>query len=89
MPHYFYLARCNDGSLYAGTCVDLNAREDAHNAGTGAKYTRSRRPVKILYYESFSTLSGARKRETEVKKLPKSQKEKFIATRNDHGESSA
>ena len=46
MPHFFYLARCADESLYAGTCVDLDARLEKHNAGTGAKYTRSRRPVR-------------------------------------------
>lgn len=73
--HYFYLARCNDGSLYAGTCLNLNEREKKHNDGTGAKYTRSRGPVKIVYHEEFSTLSEARKREAEVKKWTKSRKE--------------
>lgn len=75
MPHHFYLARCSDGSLYAGTCVDLQAREAKHNDGTGAKYTRSRRPVKIVYYEEFSTLGEARKREVQVKKYSKAEKE--------------
>ncbi len=75
MPHYFYLARCSDASLYAGTCIDLKAREEKHNDGTGAKYTRSRRPVKIVYHEEFSTLGEARKREALVKKLSKLQKE--------------
>jgi putative endonuclease len=78
MAHYFYLARCNDGSLYAGTCTDLHAREEKHNAGSGAKYTRSRRPVHIVYHESFATLSEARKREAEVKRWCKEGKEDLL-----------
>lgn len=78
MTHYFYLARCNDESLYAGTCIDLEEREAKHNAGTGAKYTRSRLPVRIIYHEEFTTLSEARKREAEVKKLSKAQKENLV-----------
>ncbi len=78
MAHYFYLARCADGSLYAGTCVDLAAREAKHNDGTGAKYTRSRSPVTIIYYEEFATLSEARKREAEVKKWEKAKKEDLV-----------
>lgn len=79
MPHYFYLARCADGSLYAGTCVDIPAREAKHNDGTGAKYTRSRRPVKMIYHEEFATLSEARVREAEVKRWEKQKKESLIA----------
>ncbi len=71
MPHFFYLARCADGSLYAGTCVDVERREHAHDTGKGAKYTRSRRPVRIIYAEEFATLSEARRREAAVKKIPK------------------
>jgi len=78
--HFFYLARCSDGSLYAGTCLHVKEREAKHNAGTGAKYTRSRKPVKIIYSEKFRTLSGARKREAEVKKWPKFEKEKLISS---------
>jgi putative endonuclease len=74
MPHYFYLARCSDRSLYAGTCIDLQAREAKHNDGTGAKYTRSRRPVKIVYHEEFSTLGEARKREATVKRMDRKEK---------------
>jgi putative endonuclease len=75
VPHFFYLARCKDGSLYAGTCVDIEKREAKHNDGTGAKYTRSRLPIKIIYTEEFKTLSEARKREAEVKKWKKEKKE--------------
>ena len=78
MSHPFYLARCNDGSLYAGTCIDLADRERKHNDGTGAKYTRSRRPVAIIYHESFETLSEARQREAEVKKWSKEAKENLV-----------
>lgn len=77
--HYFYLARCADGSLYAGTCLDLAAREAKHNDGTGAKYTRARGPVKIIYHETFATLSDARKREAEVKKWNKADKEALLS----------
>ncbi|UPA22232.1 GIY-YIG nuclease family protein [Candidatus Peribacteria bacterium] len=78
MPHYFYLARCADDSLYAGTAIDIQEREAKHNDGTGAKYTRSRGPVKIVYSEEFETLSEARKREAEVKKWPKLKKESLL-----------
>lgn len=82
MGHYFYLARCRDGSLYAGTCTDLQAREAKHNDGTGAKYTRSRKPVRIIYHETFATLSEARRREAEVKKFSKECKEQLVETQN-------
>ncbi|MSR87519.1 GIY-YIG nuclease family protein [Candidatus Peribacteria bacterium] len=75
MTHYFYLARCADASLYAGTCIDLPQREAVHNSGKGAKYTRSRLPVTIIHHEEFATLSEARKREAEVKQWPKQKKE--------------
>ena len=74
MSHFFYLAKCSDGSLYAGTCIDLADREKKHNEGKGAKYTRSRRPIKIVYHEIFETLGEARKREAEVKKWSREEK---------------
>ena len=79
MPHYLYLARCNDDSLYTGTCLDLSEREAKHNDGTGAKYTRSRRPVKIVYHEEYATLSEARRREAEVKRWSKEKKEQLFS----------
>jgi putative endonuclease len=78
MPHYFYFARCSDGSLYAGTCINVKERETKHNEGKGAKYTRSRLPVKIVYTEEFETLSEARKREALVKTWSKTEKEQLI-----------
>jgi putative endonuclease len=79
MPHYFYLARCSDHSLYAGTCLNPAEREQTHNEGKGAKYTRSRGPIKIIYTETFETLSEARKREAEVKRWPKDLKESLVS----------
>ena len=78
MSFYFYLARCRDNTLYAGYCKDLTEREDTHNAGKGAKYTRARGPVEIVYSEDFKTKSEAMKREYAVKKLTKVKKEALI-----------
>jgi len=79
MSHYFYLARCSDRSLYSGSCIDLKEREKIHNTGKGAKYTRSRRPIRFVYHEKFSTLSAARKREAQVKTWSKQKKESLVA----------
>ncbi len=79
MPYYFYLARCADGSLYAGTCNDLEERAKRHNAGKGAKYTRSRRPVRFVYHEGYPTLTEARRREAQVKTWNKAEKEHLVA----------
>lgn len=78
MLAYFYLARCSDNSLYAGSCVDLKARAAKHNDGTGAKYTRSRRPIRIVYSQTFPSLAAARKREREVKTWSKVEKERLV-----------
>lgn len=78
MPHYFYLAQCSDDSLYAGTCVDLAEREKKHNDGRGAKYTRSRLPIRFVYHETFTTLGEARSREAAVKKLSREEKESLV-----------
>lgn len=74
MPHYAYIARCADGTLYVGTCVDVAAREAMHNAGKGSKYTRSRLPVTFVYHEEHPTLSAVRKREAVLKKLSRDEK---------------
>lgn len=76
--YYFYIALCNDGTLYAGYTTDLKNREIAHNEGKGARYTRMRRPVKIVYHEEFETKSAAMKREYQVKHLRKKDKESLI-----------
>jgi putative endonuclease len=75
---YFYIVRCKDNSLYSGIAVNVEERVKAHNKGTGAKYTVSRRPVVLVYSERYSNLSGAMKRESQVKRWPKAKKEKLI-----------
>ena len=79
MSYYFYIARCSDDTLYAGMCKDLSDREAKHNDGTGAKYTRGRGPVKMVYSEELPSLSAALKREIEVKKWSRAKKEKLIS----------
>ena len=79
MSFYFYLARCSDNSLYCGSCKDLAAREAKHNAGEGAKYTRSRRPIRMVYSEEFPTLVEAMRREAQVKNWSKEKKERLGA----------
>ncbi len=73
---HIYIAKCSDDTLYTGYCRSLEDREKVHNDGKGAKYTRNRRPIKIVYSEKFKTKSAAMKREFEIKKL--SRKEKLI-----------
>jgi len=81
---YCYLARCGDGSLYAGVTTDLQRRMAEHNAGRGAKYTRSRRPVTLVWWERWATPSEALKREAEIHAWRKSRKEALIANQNHH-----
>jgi putative endonuclease len=78
---YCYIARCLDKTLYTGYCVDLKQREKKHNAGEGARYTRSRLPIKILYWESFRSKSKAMKREAEIKKWSKIKKEVLVKSK--------
>ena len=75
---FAYIARCSDGSLYTGYTVDLAMREEVHNQGKGARYTRIRLPVKIVYSEEFASKSGAMKREWEIKGLSKKEKEELV-----------
>ena len=72
--NYAYLLLCADGSLYAGWTNDLQRRLHAHNEGTGAKYTRARRPVRLVYAEAFDTKEEAQKRECQIKKLRHNQR---------------
>lgn len=74
---YTYMVECSDGTLYTGWTFDLQKRINAHNSGKGAKYTRSRRPVKLVYYETFDSKSEAMKREIEIKKLKRKDKLKL------------
>lgn len=76
--YYTYIARCSDNSLYTGYTNDLEKREEVHNTGKGAAYTRSRLPVTLVYSEKFKNRAEAMKREWEIKKLSKEEKEKLI-----------
>ena len=73
--NYTYMVRCADGSLYTGWTTDLEKRVKCHNSGRGAKYTRSRRPVRLVYAEQFETREAALRREAEIKRLSKGKKE--------------
>ncbi len=78
--NFTYILKCSDGSFYTGWTTDLKKRLAAHNAGAGAKYTRSRRPVEMVYYESFETRSEAMMREAEIKNLTREEKKKLISS---------
>jgi putative endonuclease len=77
--YFIYILRCSDNSLYCGQTKDLERRITEHNSDDSkSKYTRSRRPVKLVYFEKHRTLSKALKREFEIKKLTKIKKEELI-----------
>jgi len=75
---YVYIVRCSDTSLYVGIACDVEERVLKHNAGKGAKYTRSRCPVEIVRIERQPSESHARKREMELKRLSKKEKENLV-----------
>ena len=76
--NYTYLLTCRDGSFYCGWTNHLHERVKAHNEGRGAKYTKSRRPVSLAYYEVFATKEEAMKREWAIKKLSRREKERLV-----------
>jgi putative endonuclease len=76
--NYTYILECADGTLYCGWTNDLEKRLTAHNSGKGAKYTKSRLPVKLVYYETFATSNEAMSREYSIKKMTRSEKIKLI-----------
>ena len=76
--NYTYMLRCRDGSLYTGWTNHLAERVAAHQAGRGAKYTKSRRPVILVYYEEYETKSEALRREAAIKKLSRQEKLRMI-----------
>ena len=73
-----YILRCGDGSLYTGIALDVQARLEQHQDGTGAKYTRGRGPLELVYSEECGDHSAALKREIEIKALPREEKLKLI-----------
>jgi putative endonuclease len=77
MP-YTYILHCADGSFYTGWTVDLEARLQAHNDGKGARYTRGRRPVQLVYWEPQPNRSEAQRREAIVRRLRRNQKEALV-----------
>ena len=76
---YLYILRCGDGSLYTGITTDVERRLEAHRQGRGAKYTRGRGPLELVFQEECGTHSQALKREAAVKRLPRQEKEAMIA----------
>ncbi len=76
--NYTYILECADGTFYCGWTNDLEQRIKAHNEGKGAKYTRPRLPVRLVYFETFDTKEEAMKREYRIKQLTRAQKEKLI-----------
>jgi len=78
--HYVYILRCADDTFYTGYTTDPNRRLTEHNAGEGAKYTRGRTPVELVYWESYDTKSEAMSREYEIKQFRRSEKTRLIET---------
>ncbi|MDW7774146.1 MAG: GIY-YIG nuclease family protein [Desulfobulbaceae bacterium] len=77
---YVYMVCCSDGTLYTGITNDLAKRIEAHNSGKdGARYTKSRRPVELVYSEKVASKSAAAKLELRMKKLTRAKKQKLIA----------
>ena len=78
MTNYTYILKCDDGSFYTGWTNNLEKRIKDHNEGRGAKYTKSRRPVTLAYYETFATKEEAMRREYAIKQLSRKQKESLM-----------
>ena len=76
--HYVYILKCADDTLYTGWTTDVEKRLKAHNSGKGAKYTRARLPVELVYTEVFIDKIEAQKREYAIKQLTRSEKEALI-----------
>ena len=78
--YYTYMVECSDGRYYTGYTTDLERRVASHNAGTGAKYTKSRRPVTLVYAEQYETKHDAMSREVKIKQLSHQEKTELIMT---------
>ena len=77
--NFTYIVECSDHTLYTGWTNNLEKRIEAHNAGKGAKYTKTRRPVKLVYFETFSTKEEAMSREYSIKKMSRQNKISLIS----------
>lgn len=80
--NYTYILRCKDGTLYTGWTNHLEKRLKDHNEGKGAKYTKSRTPVTLVYHEIFETKEEAMRREYAIKQMTRSEKERLIHKNN-------
>ena len=78
MKNYTYIVLCKDNTYYTGWTNDLEKRMEAHNCGRGAKYTKGRFPVHLVYWEEFETRQEAMRRECEIKRLSRKEKELLI-----------
>jgi len=76
-----YILRCSDDSFYVGISNNVAKRVEAHNAGKGAKYTRSRHPVELIYQETFSSKIEAMRREVQIKRWPRFKKQALVLGR--------
>ncbi len=83
--NYTYIVECRDGSLYTGWTTDVKKRVEAHNAGKGAKYTKSRRPVKLVYTEEHWTKQEAMSREYAIKRMTRQEKLRMIGKEKSAG----
>lgn len=79
--NYTYILECSDGSFYTGWTTDVARRVREHQAGTGGKYTRAKRPVKLMHYEVFDSKQEAMRREWEIKQLTRKQKEALVQSK--------
>ncbi len=80
--NYTYIVKCSDKTFYTGWTNDLKKRIEMHNSGKGAKYTKARLPVELVYYEAFDTKEEAMSREWHIKRLSRSEKQKLIEAAN-------
>jgi predicted GIY-YIG superfamily endonuclease len=78
VPWTVYLARCSDGSLYTGITTDPIRRMVEHNSGSGAAYTRTRLPIRLVYWETVEDRSGALRREHAIRRLTRREKEALV-----------
>ncbi|RHW31789.1 GIY-YIG nuclease family protein [Neobacillus notoginsengisoli] len=83
--HYFYVLLCGDGSYYGGYTTDLKRRVRLHDEGKGAKYTRGRGPVKLIFSRAYSTKTEAMQAEYRFKQLPRLKKDAFLARERGEG----
>lgn len=80
MPFFCYILECADGTFYSGWTTNPTRREKVHNAGRGARYTRGRRPVRLVYVEEVPDKIAAMKRERAIKTLPHARKKELISS---------